>query len=76
MGKREKLETEMKRSQLLSLRSEHRTLVKAVSGELWVSVEGQGEDYIVACGEELSVRPSGRMVVQALRDSRVQLRFA
>jgi hypothetical protein len=44
-----------------------------LEGELWVTREGDIEDYILGPGQRLAVRRGDRAAVQALRPSRVRL---
>ena len=69
------VEQEMKSAEVISIAGLARTEIQAVCGQLWVSVEGRNEDIILCQGEELALAPSGKVVVEALRDSRVRFRF-
>ena len=44
------------------------------SGCLWVSFEGCSADLVLEAGQTLTCSQSGRMIVQALRDSELVLR--
>lgn len=48
--------------------------VACLAGSLWVTLEGDPEDHVLAAGESLAALPGGRLAFMALRDARVRLR--
>lgn len=65
-------EMALDRRQLLALPRRELT-VRCLEGQLWVTREGDIEDYILGPGQQLAVRRGDRAAVQALRPSRVRL---
>lgn len=47
--------------------------VRCVEGRLWVTVEGDGRDYIVNTGQSMRLPSRGMSVVQAMSASRVEI---
>jgi hypothetical protein len=47
--------------------------VSCVNGEVLVTLEGDSQDHIVAAGDAFLAQRRGRLVVAALRPSRVRL---
>ena len=43
--------------------------ISCVSGQLWVTVAGRAEDYLLSGGDRLSLPAERRVVVEALRPS-------
>ncbi len=70
---KEKMETDLRKSQILSLDGLGRLFFRAVSGELWISAGGR--DYVLRSGEELAIRGRDKVLVEALRDSRIRVSF-
>jgi len=66
------VERTLAKNQLLRLPDENLTLV-CLSGELWLTRDGDREDYILGPGRSFVVRRGDGAAVQALRPSRVQL---
>jgi len=64
---------ELNRSEVLSLRPTGDTVV-CVTGRIWVTREGDGEDYVLGPAERMRLRGRGRVVVQALEPSTVAIR--
>jgi hypothetical protein len=60
------------KNQLLALPDANAKLV-CLEGELWLTREGDSEDYIVGPGRSFTVRRGDRAVVQALQPSRLRL---
>ncbi len=58
--------------QLLALPDANATLV-CLEGELWLTRDGDSEDYILGPGRSFTVRRGDRAAVQALKASRVRL---
>jgi hypothetical protein len=50
--------------------------VVCLSGEVWVTVEGDPEDHVLAAGATFSTRRKGRLAMMALRPARLGLRSA
>jgi hypothetical protein len=66
------VERRLAKNQLLGLPDANAKLV-CLEGELWLTREGDSEDYILGPGRSVTVRGSDRAVVQALQASRVRL---
>ncbi len=47
--------------------------VHCISGEIWLTRHGDGEDYFLGPGQALTVARDDEAVVQGLRDSRFRL---
>jgi hypothetical protein len=60
--------------QLLSLDDALGTRIHAREGSLWITEEGEAQDFIVGAGESFVVRRAGRTLIQAMAASRVALR--
>lgn len=69
------IERTLAKSQLLGLPDENLTLV-CLAGELWLTRDGDREDYILGPGRSFAVRRGDGATVQALRPSRVRLAAA
>ncbi len=50
-----------------------RLTVQCTEGQLWLTCDGDIEDYILGPGQGFEVRPDDHATVQALRASRVRL---
>ena len=50
------------------------TRIEPYEGTLWITEEGEIEDFVVAAGEAFVVTRPGRTLVQAMAASRVALR--
>ncbi len=68
-------ERTLAKNQLLALPDGNLTLV-CVDGELWLTRDGDREDYILGPGRSFAVRHGDEAIVQALRPSRVRLAAA
>ncbi|KAF0163044.1 MAG: hypothetical protein FD157_3390 [Rhodocyclaceae bacterium] len=66
------VERTLAKNQMLALPDENLTLV-CLSGELWLTRDGDREDYILGPGRSFAVRRGDDAIVQALRASRVRL---
>ncbi|GEM_PF-2325593 len=66
------VERALAKNQMLALPDESLTLV-CLSGELWLTRDGDQEDYILGPGRSFVVRRGDKAAVQALRPSRVRL---
>ncbi|NJD33737.1 MAG: DUF2917 domain-containing protein [Betaproteobacteria bacterium] len=65
-------ERALAKNQLLALPDTSAMLV-CLEGELWLTREGDSEDYILGPGRSFAVRSGDRVVVQALQPSRLRL---
>ena len=59
--------------QVVTLDDAAGTRIEARSGTVWVTEEGDSDDYIVAPGETLVVARGGRTLVQALQPACIAL---
>ena len=66
------IERALAKNQLLALPAEDLTLT-CLSGELWLTRDGDIEDYILGAGRSFTVRRGDQAAVQALQPSRVRL---
>ena len=66
------VERVLARSQLLALPDANAKLV-CLEGRLWLTRDGDGEDYILGPGQRFVARHGDRVVVQALQPSRLRL---
>jgi hypothetical protein len=57
----------------LTLRAARGTQVLCLEGELWVTQDGDREDYLVRPGETLAIATDGPAIVQATRSARLLL---
>lgn len=69
------VERTLAKNQLLALPDENLTLV-CLSGELWLTRDGDREDYILGPDRSFVVHRGDGVAVQALRPSRVSLAAA
>ncbi len=51
-----------------------RVEIVCLSGEVWVTLEGDPEDHVLAAGATLSTGRKGRLAMMGLRPARVGLR--
>lgn len=63
---------ELARGQLLALPAIKATLL-CLEGELWLTRDGDIEDYILGAGASRQVQPGDKAVVLALKPSRLRL---
>lgn len=67
-------EVELYANQVWELGGDHRwRVLLCLQGELWVTQEGDGRDYLLAAGQMFIVTRPGLVVVQALQPARVQI---
>ena len=59
--------------QLLILDAGRGTRVRVVYGGLWLTGEGDPDDYSPRSGDEVSLRGRGRLLVQAMGATRIEL---
>lgn len=69
------VERALAKNQLLALPDENLTLVCLI-GQLWLTRDGDREDYILGPGRSFAIRRGDGTTVQALRPSRVSLAAA
>lgn len=69
------LELSLLRGHVLGLDSEQPVEVACVEGSVWITVP-QGGDIVLTADERVTVKPSGRLVVQALTAARFRLHDA
>ena len=69
------VERTLAKNQLLALPDENLTLA-CLDGELWLTRDGDREDYILDPGRSFVIRRGDGVAVQALRPSRVSLAAA
>ncbi len=60
------------KNQMLALDGRRLTL-QCLAGQLWLTRDGDAEDYILGPGQNFEIRPDDHVVVQAQRPSRVRL---
>jgi hypothetical protein len=65
---------DLEAGQLLSLDDARGTRIQAREGTVWITEEGEPQDFVVESGQSFVVKGRGRTLVQAMVDSRVALR--
>jgi hypothetical protein len=58
-------------------RVEHRKgnfLIKALRGDLWVTLPGDSTDHVLKAGDHLAVASRGRVLIEAMTDASFQIR--
>ena len=48
-------------------------VVHCLAGQLWITQAGDDRDIVLSAGETFAPHPKGRVVIQALAESRLQL---
>jgi hypothetical protein len=66
----ERWERSLARRQAFGFDAAGRITVSCLDGMLWVTIEGDPMDYVLAPGQALRVAGGSRLVVQGLRESR------
>lgn len=61
------------RSGVLGLEASEASTLACVKGRIWVTREGDPEDYLLEAGENMVLKGHGRVVVQSLLDSSLVL---
>lgn len=51
----------------------HGTRIVSVDGTLWVTQEGDEQDYLLKKGESVTLRKGGKVLIQGLTDSRARI---
>lgn len=64
---------QLKRGALISLTQVSHLEVICRSGALWITTERDAVDYRLTPGESMVVRSSGKIVIEALQNSEIQL---
>ena len=72
VGRETGLDQALAKDQLLALPDGDATLL-CLAGELWLTRDGDIEDYFLKSGQSFAVRRGDRAVVQALLSSRIRL---
>jgi hypothetical protein len=62
----------LKANEMLMLPDASRKVI-CLAGEIWITRDGDIEDYILGAGRELVLRPGDQAAIQALRPSRVRV---
>ncbi len=69
-----KVELLLKRHQLLSLNeAQPKMAIECKDGVLWVTGEGEHEDYILSAGRNYIPKTKGNVVIEAMDDARVDI---
>ena len=68
------IERTLAKNQMLALPDKNLTLV-CLDGELWLTRDGDAEDYILGPGQRLAIGREDQAAVQALQASRFRLSF-
>lgn len=63
-------ERSLGRRELFTLETTGRVTVSCLDGMLWLTLDGDGADYVLAPGQALRVPADQRAVIQALAESR------
>ena len=71
-GDRACKEVALTRNEVLPVPADALRLI-CLSGEIWLTREGDGKDYILPAGRSFALAGSVRPTVQALADSRLRL---
>ena len=48
-------------------------LINCLDGEIWITQQGDGFDWILSAGEKFHTRLPSKVVVEALKDSRIKV---
>lgn len=69
-----KVRMTLKRHQLLTLRgTKPEVAIKCRDGVLWITNSNDNRDHIIIASEKFSPRRKGIVLVQAMRDSRIDI---
>jgi hypothetical protein len=66
------IEEDLEKSRLRLLPARE-LVVQCLAGELWITRDGDAEDYILGPGQQLAIGRHDQAAVQALRTSRFRL---
>ena len=61
------------RAEVLGLDVGQASSLACVEGRLWVTLEGDPEDYVLEAGQDLLLQGKGKLVVESLGDSSLSL---
>jgi len=59
--------------QLLTFEGRPGTRIRVLYGSMWLTEEGNPQDVLATCGEEVTLKSRGRSVIEGLGVARVQL---
>ena len=70
------LEIQLRKSEIYTLKgNQNRSQVRALEGNLWLTQEGDPQDYMLEAGDTFNIRRRGRVVIEGISQaSRVQIR--
>jgi spermidine synthase len=69
-----KVQLVLKKNQLLALRgAESRVAIDCQDGVLWITNSGESRDHILIKSDRFSPRRKGNVLIEALRDSHVDI---
>ena len=69
-----KVRMTLKKHQLLTLRgTKPHVAIKCRDGVLWITNSNDNRDHIIIASEKFSPRHRGNVLIQALRDSRIDI---
>lgn len=63
-------ERSLGRKDVFTLEAADRVTVSCLDGMLWITLDGDGSDYVLATGQALRVPAGNRAVIEALAESR------
>ena len=63
----------LERGRTLQFKARAGTRVKALRGDLWITQDGDRNDYMIASGQQLVLRGAAPIVIQAESDSELAL---
>lgn len=66
----ERWERSLLRRELFTLDPERELQLSCLDGVLWITIEGDIRDHVLTPGDGLPLPAGGRVVIQAIRDSR------
>jgi flagellar motor switch protein FliM len=65
---------ELQPGQVIALEDAQGTVVRARCGTLWLTEEGQRQDFVLGAGERRVIASPGRTLIQAMKTSWVSIR--
>lgn len=68
-----RFERSLGRREVFTVESGERLLLSCVEGMLWITLDGDGDDYVLASGQGLRIAAGQKAVIQALVESRFGL---
>lgn len=63
----------LERRQMIEVREGAGSVIVCLSGLLWVTRQGHGEDFVMGPGQSMALDGRGRAVAQALRSSTLRV---